>query len=58
LHGLVAGLEGTPMLRASTVVGRDVIESAQALAAELRDAGAAAILAEARAVGAASREQG
>ncbi len=57
LHGLVAGLEGTPMLRASAVVGADVIATAQALAAELRDAGAAEILAEARAVGAASRDQ-
>jgi hydroxymethylbilane synthase len=57
LFGLVAGLDGTPMLRASTIVGSDVRASAQALAAQLRDAGAAAILADARAVGAASREQ-
>ena len=57
LHGLVAGLDGTPMLRASLIVGADIRASALALAAELRDAGAAAILADARAVGAASREQ-
>ena len=56
LRGLVAGLDGSPMLRASTVVGADYIASARALAAELQAAGAAAILAEARAVGAASRE--
>jgi hydroxymethylbilane synthase len=56
LHGLVAGLDGTPMLRASTDVGEDVIASAQGLARQLRDAGAAAILAEARAVTSASRE--
>lgn len=54
LHGLVAGLDGTPMLRASAVVGADVVASAQALAAQLRDAGAAPILAEARALTAAS----
>lgn len=58
LYGLVAGLDGTPMLRASSVIGTDPLESARALAGELRDAGAAAILADARAVGAASREQG
>lgn len=57
LYGLVAGLDGTPMLRASLIVGADIRASALALAAELRDAGAAAILADARAVGAASREQ-
>ena len=57
LHGLVAGLDGTPMLRASVVVGADIRASAHSLAAQLRDAGAAAILADARAVGAASREQ-
>ncbi len=56
LHGLVAGLDGTPMLRASMIVGHDIRASAEALAAELRDAGASAILAEARAVGAALRE--
>ncbi len=57
LHGLVAGLDGTPMLRASTVVGPDIVASAHALAAQLRDQGAAAILADARAVTAASREE-
>lgn len=57
LHGLVAGLDGTPMLRASAVVGADLLGSARALAGELRDAGAAAILADARAVGEASRAQ-
>ncbi len=56
LHGLVAGLDGTPMLRASVIVGSDIKASARALAAELREAGAAAILADARAVGAAPRE--
>lgn len=56
LHGLVAGLDGSPMLRASMIVGSDITASAIALAAELRDAGAAAILAEARAVGASARE--
>ena len=56
LHGLVAGLEGTPMLRAQAVVGADVMATARALAAELRVAGAATILAEARAIGAATRE--
>ncbi len=56
LHGLVAGLDGTPMLRASMIVGHDIRASAEALAAELRDAGASAILADARAVGAALRE--
>jgi len=56
LYGLVAGLDGTPMLRATTVVGADIVASAEALAAELIGAGAAAILAEARAIGAASRE--
>ena len=55
LFGLVAGLDGTPILRGSVVVGADIRASAQELAAELRDAGAAAILADARAVGAASR---
>ena len=35
LHGLVAGLDGTPMLRASMVVGADVRETAVALAAQL-----------------------
>lgn len=50
LHGLVAGLDGTPMLRASIAVGTDVAASARALAGQLRDAGAAAILAEARAL--------
>ena len=44
------------MLRASVIVGSDIKASALALAAELRDAGAAAILADARAVGAAPRE--
>lgn len=57
LHGLVAGLDGTPMLRASMVVGADVREAAVALAAQLKDAGAAAILAEARALTTASHEQ-
>ena len=56
LHGLVAGLDGTPMLRASAVIGPDLLASARALAGELRDAGAAAVLADARAVGAAARE--
>ena len=56
LHGLVAGLDGTPMLRASLFVGADIVASAQALASQLRDQGAAAILAEARATTAASRE--
>lgn len=56
LHGLVAGLDGSPMLRASTVVGPDIRASAIALAAQLKEAGAAEILAQARAVGAASRE--
>lgn len=56
LHGLVAGLDGTPMLRASAIVGNDHVATALDLAAQLRDAGAAAILAEARAVGAAGRE--
>jgi hydroxymethylbilane synthase len=56
LHGLVAGLDGTPMLRASAAVIGDVVETAQALAAQLRDAGAADILAEARAIGTAARE--
>jgi hydroxymethylbilane synthase len=56
LHGLVAGLDGTPMLRASAVVGDDIRATAEALAAELKEAGAAAILADARAVGVASRE--
>jgi hydroxymethylbilane synthase len=56
LHGLVAGLDGTPMLRASARVdGDDVRVVARSLAAELRDAGATAILAEARAVGEAAR---
>ena len=57
LYGLVAGLDGTPMLRASAIVGSDFRATALALAGELRDAGAAAILAAARAVGAASRAQ-
>jgi hydroxymethylbilane synthase len=57
LHGLVAGLEGTPMLRASMVVGADVRATAVALAAQLKDAGASAILAEARAITTASHEQ-
>ena len=57
LHGLVAGLDGTPMLRASILVGADVREAAVALAAQLKDAGAAAILAEARAITTASHEQ-
>ena len=57
LHGLVAGLDGTPMLRASLVVGTDVRETAVALAAQLKDAGASAILAEARAITTASHEQ-
>jgi hydroxymethylbilane synthase len=56
LHGLVAGLDGTPMLRASAAVIGDVVETAQALAAQLRDAGAADILSEARAIGTAARE--
>ena len=56
LHGLVAGLDGTPMLRGSMVVGPDVTSAARALASELRDAGASAVLAEARAIGAASRD--
>jgi hydroxymethylbilane synthase len=56
LHGLVAGLDGTPMLRGSVPVGANIRASAEALAAELKDAGATAILAEARAVGAAARE--
>jgi len=56
LHGLVAGLDGSPMLRATAVVGDDIVASAQLLAGELEAAGASAILAEARAVGAASRE--
>lgn len=51
LHGLVAGLDGTPMLRASAVLGDDPVAAGQALAAELRGAGAAAILAQARAAG-------
>ncbi len=58
LHGLVAGLDGTPMLRASAVIGPDIVGSAQALAEELKAQGAAAILADARAIGAAAREQG
>lgn len=57
LHGLVAGLDGAPMLRASTLVGSDVREAAFALAAQLKAAGASAILAEARATTAASHEQ-
>ncbi len=56
LHGLVAGLDGSPMLRATTVVGDDIVASAELLAGELVAAGAAEILAEARAVGVASRE--
>ncbi len=56
LHGLVAGLDGSPMLRASIAVGNDVIATGRALAAQLTASGAAEILAEARAVGAASRE--
>jgi hydroxymethylbilane synthase len=56
LHGLVAGLDGTPMLRASTVVGDDIIASAENLAGELREKGAAAILADARATTVASNE--
>ncbi|MCC7055392.1 MAG: hydroxymethylbilane synthase [Gemmatimonadaceae bacterium] len=58
LHGLVAGLDGTPMLRASAVVGADLVASAEALAAELREAGAAGILATARAATAAARDAG
>lgn len=58
LHGLVAGLDGTPMLRASAVVGADIIASAHGLAAQLREQGAGAILAEARSVMSASREPG
>ncbi|MBC7842544.1 MAG: hydroxymethylbilane synthase [Gemmatimonadaceae bacterium] len=57
LHGLVAGLDGAPMLRASLLVGADVRETAIALAAQLKDAGASAILAEARAITTASHEQ-
>jgi hydroxymethylbilane synthase len=57
LHGLVAGLDGSPMLRASIVVGPDIAASAHALAEQLRSAGAAAILADARTTTAASREQ-
>lgn len=57
LHGLVAGLDGTPMLRASVVVGADIVGSAQALAEQLKAQGAAGILADARAVGAAAREE-
>ncbi len=56
LHGLVAGLDGTPMLRASAAVGPDIVATAHALARQLRDQGAAAILAEARAATAAARE--
>jgi hydroxymethylbilane synthase len=56
LHGLVAGLDGTPMLRASTVVGDDIIASAENLAGELREKGATAILADARATTVASNE--
>jgi hypothetical protein len=52
----VAGLDGSPMLRATAVVGDDIVASAQLLAAELEAGGASTILAEARAVGAASRE--
>jgi hydroxymethylbilane synthase len=48
LHGLVAGLDGSPMLRASAVVGDDVVASAHALAEELKAKGAAAILSDAR----------
>jgi hydroxymethylbilane synthase len=58
LHGLVAGLDGTPMLRASCAVGNDVRSAAHGLAAQLQAAGAAAILADARAVGAAGRAVG
>ncbi len=57
LHGLVAGLDGTPMLRASAVVGADVVATAQALATQLRDQGAASILAEARALTTAARTE-
>ncbi len=56
LHGLVAGLDGSPMLRASTVVSDDIIASAETLAGELREKGAGAILADARATTAASNE--
>ncbi len=56
LHGLVAGLDGSPMLRASTVVGDDIIASAENLAGELREKGATAILADARATTTASNE--
>ncbi len=55
LHGLVAGLDGTPMLRAQIAVGTDILSSARELAAQLRASGAAAILAEARALTTASR---
>jgi hypothetical protein len=44
------------MLRASTVVGDDIIASAENLAGELREKGAAAILADARATTVASNE--
>ena len=54
LHGLVAGLDGTPMLRASITISADPVASGQALAAQLRDAGAAEILAQARAAGGAT----
>jgi hydroxymethylbilane synthase len=57
LHGLVAGLDGTPMLRASAVVGADVVATAQTLATQLRDQGAASILAEARALTTAARTE-
>jgi hydroxymethylbilane synthase len=55
LYGLVAGLDGTPMLRARIAVGTDLQNSARELAAQLRASGAAAILAEARALTTASR---
>jgi hydroxymethylbilane synthase len=57
LHGLVAGLDGTPMLRASAVVGADVVATAHTLATQLRDQGAASILAEARALTTAARTE-
>jgi hydroxymethylbilane synthase len=56
LHGLVAGLDGTPMLRGTMTVDGDVVAAGQALAKQLRDGGAAGILAEARAVSSAVRE--
>jgi hydroxymethylbilane synthase len=45
LHGLVAAVEGAPLLRGEIEVGDDPVAAGRALAARLRSEGADAILA-------------